>query len=1257
MEYLVLYTHQKTKKAKTWHDGVLSVTTANKAVLYDDKKTKLDSMYIKPEAIVKGEQLESDRYFILIEEEKSTVQTIVEPVKLVTCPIRVPVRTGLKRKRTGFVPPRLVKQPENEGNQLVPHEPSSGETYLELLRKKRASFQNGSANYSDKYCFNSAPHNTETPLLQAPSRQQSFSENFNSIPKISEQTLDYKILSDENASAQSNQFSPWSSYGNKLKSLHSPGKSFLSPGKSLNSPGTSQQICSEINVENFVKETSPSMDDNNKCLQSPDHTNICLPTKNLISENINFIKNDTIITNVNNYEKSASQGPKPCDETTSEEQNSKRSMTQIMALLGKKKSSPSTLSHDMKISNGKKKSSPSPLSHDMKISNGKNKSTTSTLSHVMELNKEEVKYSNSNNIKNQSNNLYCEEKKDFSDNIIKEEHRKNQIERVELDHTEITISKMSPNYNEQVSTEDQDNTQCLNDSVRSSQEWSSVKIKLSPLTPNVVLENQERTKKEMAFKLKDEIYLNNVDFSTYSKQVTQDDSKAGILSNNSSEVLSPFHESSEVPLYNKLPSKTTLQGCIQTKSSPDEHDIRKDILHGSSELDKNDLFTMDDEHMSDVNDDLAVSFDINFSPLSYVSDSDSMIDTAEGQSTVGNTTDLSQPDTTVVFDDGDYSKLENNSSNVCEVNNPIEINIKEQFIDKKSETFQLTKDSFDDSDKNSNPTESGENTTMTPNGCSLKYTENTDINIDDQPKFHLESAATNNIHHDNTDIQEFSKSVEGSSSIHHSVDSDMKQEENKCADKIEDLVEKSIIITKLDYITVSPTEQDRSKSVNVNDPDNNEITCKQNIQTDTFSQEEDFKRMSDCDILTENSKTTEKQIKDSLPAYPSNIPNEVRLSQSDLGLPSVGEKNTGSNERESHRINCNSAKDLQTDKQFEMGEKDTSLDRHFPVKSLNDLNFSPDSFHLSDESPSQNTCTPKSIIKDSALCLSQEIMENNSFSENQEKMTENKNNFNHSNVDMNLASENCEQICSKNNFASESASSLKSSDNGGTFQQQNLNEEDNIYMLHDTWESVDQNTSVQECSEKEYNITDNISQTTDKGDNLSQIITLDTALTDSQCKQDNYNNESEVFSEKNQKKHSRHQRKQGKYETCESENFVRGDNSQTCRNNFARENFSSESKNFMTEDYSTDYRESSTREYHLADRYSKRRDFSPKENCSMNKMNKMEPSVQGQRDRTLQHPDDIFAKKNHMMIRPNHEGSDDVPINCQIQNQSDLRCT
>ena len=68
--------------------------------MYDDNKTKLDAIYVKPEAIVLGEQLESDRYFILIEEKKTDKPTISEPVQRVSCSVRVPIRTGLKRKKS-----------------------------------------------------------------------------------------------------------------------------------------------------------------------------------------------------------------------------------------------------------------------------------------------------------------------------------------------------------------------------------------------------------------------------------------------------------------------------------------------------------------------------------------------------------------------------------------------------------------------------------------------------------------------------------------------------------------------------------------------------------------------------------------------------------------------------------------------------------------------------------------------------------------------------------------------------------------------------------------------------------------------------------------------------------------------------------------------------------------------------------------------------------------------------------------------------
>ena len=41
-------------------------------MLYDDKGSKLDSIYILAGDITLGEQLESDRYYILVEEEKKT---------------------------------------------------------------------------------------------------------------------------------------------------------------------------------------------------------------------------------------------------------------------------------------------------------------------------------------------------------------------------------------------------------------------------------------------------------------------------------------------------------------------------------------------------------------------------------------------------------------------------------------------------------------------------------------------------------------------------------------------------------------------------------------------------------------------------------------------------------------------------------------------------------------------------------------------------------------------------------------------------------------------------------------------------------------------------------------------------------------------------------------------------------------------------------------------------------------------------------
>ncbi|XP_062594375.1 LOW QUALITY PROTEIN: uncharacterized protein LOC134255841 [Saccostrea cucullata] len=121
--FVILYTNQKTKKAKTWHDGTLRFSgNGTRGVLYDDKSSRIDTIHVRSEDIVLGEQLESDRHYILIEEESKagvTNQNDAPKDQPAAGPIRrggnkSQIRTGLKKGRGGFVPPRLVapKDPE-----------------------------------------------------------------------------------------------------------------------------------------------------------------------------------------------------------------------------------------------------------------------------------------------------------------------------------------------------------------------------------------------------------------------------------------------------------------------------------------------------------------------------------------------------------------------------------------------------------------------------------------------------------------------------------------------------------------------------------------------------------------------------------------------------------------------------------------------------------------------------------------------------------------------------------------------------------------------------------------------------------------------------------------------------------------------------------------------------------------------------------------------------------------------------------------
>ncbi|XP_060273521.1 protein ZGRF1 isoform X20 [Ovis aries] len=120
-EFIVLYTHQKMKKSKVWQDGILKIThLGNKAILYDDKGGCLESLFLKCPEVKPGDDLESDRYLITVEEVKVAGSTAVKQDVIKEAPALNSKRfmssgrslgcqpAGLKRKFTGFQGPRQV---------------------------------------------------------------------------------------------------------------------------------------------------------------------------------------------------------------------------------------------------------------------------------------------------------------------------------------------------------------------------------------------------------------------------------------------------------------------------------------------------------------------------------------------------------------------------------------------------------------------------------------------------------------------------------------------------------------------------------------------------------------------------------------------------------------------------------------------------------------------------------------------------------------------------------------------------------------------------------------------------------------------------------------------------------------------------------------------------------------------------------------------------------------------------------------------
>ncbi|XP_076449532.1 uncharacterized protein LOC143285941 [Babylonia areolata] len=328
--YTVLYTHQKRKKAKTWQDGTLKVlATGTKAVLYDDKGSKLDVVHIHASDVITGEQLESDRYYIQVEEiqKKSTPQTAdtqassaqypqnscpmaqpkaaqSQPLKAVTTQNAGPSNegSGLKRKRSGFIPPRVVRPrtAENDApcldniqpkvsSAFTPHNGSSSHlfgTVSSLPSDNSSEKLSPSALFSAGRTRNGASVDTPPDFFKT-------SDSPQSRPQASLLTKS----------------SPWRTIGSGL-SKTSPVGHHLSPGQTVTVEGKEQSVSRDAQspwnrdkpgATSVLPSLSPSQESFNKTTEA---------SKSLLGNRVQLGLNAPL---------------------------GKRSASEIMALLGKKK--------------------------------------------------------------------------------------------------------------------------------------------------------------------------------------------------------------------------------------------------------------------------------------------------------------------------------------------------------------------------------------------------------------------------------------------------------------------------------------------------------------------------------------------------------------------------------------------------------------------------------------------------------------------------------------------------------------------------------------------------------------------------------------------------------------------------------------------------------------------------------------------------------------------------------------------------------
>lgn len=157
IEFLVLFTKQKTQKSKKWIEGILKFNPENrKGNLYDEANKLIDSKFFgKDEKIETGAELEMETVLVTIEKEKNLMEdfnqsqdrlsnhtnqleNLNQPSHNVLFKKRKlsqpSLRTGLNHKISATSPPfKEITKEELESVKIVPVVPEKGRSNSELL--------------------------------------------------------------------------------------------------------------------------------------------------------------------------------------------------------------------------------------------------------------------------------------------------------------------------------------------------------------------------------------------------------------------------------------------------------------------------------------------------------------------------------------------------------------------------------------------------------------------------------------------------------------------------------------------------------------------------------------------------------------------------------------------------------------------------------------------------------------------------------------------------------------------------------------------------------------------------------------------------------------------------------------------------------------------------------------------------------------------------------------------------------------------